>query len=272
LNNKRVDSLFLTKYNRINIINSSHNYRSLSILIDQITISEIKVRFKLNKEGIETLPKLIIEYINYLKCFPFFAIDKETKTILSEISLQGPFKDIKDLLDTFKLRIIGELSKEIVIKVLHPSNNEIKDIINNMIGYDNKSTQKNYNNDDNIFRIKNKRIFLGKNKFYSKYNKNEQIMLHKLKNNIDLYKDKYFIGIFCEKNYAIILFNDCLLYINDSNDKRPYMYSNIKDVKFEKNKIEIKYNESGTKEENILFEFKDESEAQNIYKFLISFI
>ena len=97
-------------------------------------------------------------------------------------------------------------------------------------------------------------------------------MLHKLKNSFDLYKDKYFIGIFCEKNYAMILFNDCLLYSSDSNDKRSYIYSNIKDVKVEKNKIEIKYNESGAKEENILFEFKDETEAQNIYKFLINFI
>ena len=273
-NNKKVDSLFLTKNSRINIINSSYNYHPLSILIDQITISEIKIRFKLKKEGMETLPSLIIEYINYLKCFPFFAIDKETKTILSEISLQGPFKDIKVLLDKIKLRIIGELSKEIVIKVLHPANNEIKDIINNMIGFDNKSNQKNNNNnkDENIFRIKNKRIFLGKNKFYTKYNKNEQIVLHKLKNDFDLYSNKYLIGIFCIKNNGMILFNDCLLYINDSNDKKFFIYSSIKDIKIEKNKIEIIYNESGTKEENILFEFKDESEAQNIYKFLISFI
>jgi len=273
MNNKKVDSLFLNRNSRISIINSSYNYRPLSILIDEITISEIKIRFKLNKEGIETLPKLIIEYINYLKCFPFFAIDKETKTILSEISLQGPFKDIKVLLDKIKLRIIGELSKEIVIKVLHPANNEIKDIINNMIGIDNKSSQKNsINKDEVIFRIKNKRIFLGKNKFYTKYNKNDQIVLHKLKNDFDLYKDKYFIGIFFDKNYGLILFNDCLLYINDSNDKKLCMYSYIKDIKFEKNKIEIKYNEKEAKEENILFEFKDESEAQNIYKVLINFI
>ena len=264
----------MTKNSRINIINSSYNYHPLSILIDQITISEIKIRFKLKKEGMETLPSLIIEYINYLKCFPFFAIDKETKTILSEISLQGPFKDIKVLLDKIKLRIIGELSKEIVIKVLHPANNEIKDIINNMIGFDNKSNQKNNNNnkDENIFRIKNKRIFLGKNKFYTKYNKNEQIVLHKLKNDFDIYSNKYLIGIFCLKNNGMILFNDCLLYINDSNDKKLFIYSSIKDIKIEKNKIEIKYNESGAKEENVLFEFKDESEAQNIYKFLISFI
>jgi hypothetical protein len=248
----------LTKNSRINIINSSYNYHPISILIDQITISEIKIRFKLKKEGMETLPSLIIEYINYLKCFPFFAIDKETKTILSEISLQGPFKDIKVLLDKIKLRIIGELSKEIVIKVLHPANNEIKDIINNMIGFDNKSNQKNNNNnkDENIFRIKNKRIFLGKNKFYTKYNKNEQIVLHKLKNDFDLYSNKYLIGIFCIKNNGMILFNDCLLYINDSNDKKFFIYSSIKDIKIEKNKIEIIYNESGTKEENIYSNLK----------------
>ena len=37
--------------------------------------------------------------------------------------------------------IIAELSKEIMKKVLHPSANEIKDNINNMIGYDKKDNR-----------------------------------------------------------------------------------------------------------------------------------
>ena len=116
-----------------NINNNKYLYKPFSLVIDKFEVSGIKIRFKLKKEGLDTLPKLILDAINYLKCFPFFKIDKETKAILGKISLIGPFKDIKILLNNIKMLIITQLSKELVIKVLHPSANEIKDNINNMI-------------------------------------------------------------------------------------------------------------------------------------------
>ena len=100
-------------------IGYNNNFHPFSILIEEISLSGIKIRFKINKEGLDALPKIIIDFINYLKCFPFFAIDKETKAIINKIYFEGPFKDINILLDKIKLNIFTQLSTEIVIKVLH---------------------------------------------------------------------------------------------------------------------------------------------------------
>ena len=274
LNNLIIDNIFLTKNRKnkivINTNNIKENYHPLSLIIDKIDISDIKIRFKINKEGIETLPKVIIDFIEYLKCFPFFAIDKETKTILGKISLEGPFKDIKILIDQLKYTIITQLSKEIVIKVLHPSANEIKDNINNMMGYENKIIHKN-TNDKKIMRAKNKRIFFGKNQFLKKYNENEAIIIQRLKDGLKQYKDRYLFDIIFQKNYLIILFDEFLLYIND-NDKgseKKIIYNNIKNVICEKNKIIIKWIILENKD--TILEFPDENVTEKIYNFLMNF-
>ena len=267
---KIIDKIFLYKNinenNNINTINNNYKYHQFSIYIDKIDISGIKICFKLNKDGLNKLPKIIIDYINYFKCFPFFDIDKETKAILKKIYFQGPFKDIKNLFEKIKLNIITQLSTEIVIKVLHPSINEIKDNFNNIIGKNNKNIHKN-DIDEIISRIKYKRIFLGRNKFYKRYDKNEQIIFYKLNDNLDIYKDKYLIDIINEKKWTIILFNDCFLYINNSDIIRIINYNIIKDINYEKNKIEIKYNANQVKDD--LLELKDEVLSQKIYTYLI---
>ena len=275
LNNQIIDNIFLTNNRRNkNIINFINNIKTnnhpLSIIIDKIDISDIKIRFKLNGEGIETLPKVIIDFIEYLKCFPFFAIDKETKTILGQIYLEGPFKDIKILIDNLKYTIITQLSKEIVIKVLHPSANEIKDNINNMMGYENKIIHKN-TNDEKIMRTKYKRIFFGKNQFFKKYNKNEEMIMQRLKDDLKQYKDKYIFDIIYQKNYLIILFDDFLLYVNnnDKDNEKNIIYKNIKNVECEKNKIIIKWINSEDKD--TILEFPDENITDKIYKFLMNF-
>ena len=269
--NKIVDKIFIMKNKNMdchitNINNNKYLYKPFSLVIDKFEVSGIKIRFKLKKEGLDTLPKLILDAINYLKCFPFFKIDKETKAILGKISLIGPFKDIKILLNNIKMLIITQLSKELVIKVLHPSANEIKDNINNMIGHDNKILKNS--NDEDISRVKNKRIFLGKNKFYKKYSKNEVNIIQKIKDDLEKHKDKHVIDIIEDKNWVIFLFDDCLIYATDSNIKTVMNYKNINSIKNEKNKIVIKYN--GEKSEEIVFEFKDEFISKKVYNFLIN--
>ena len=275
LNNQIIDNIFLSNNNgrNKNIFNFTNNNKTndhpLSLIIDKIDISNMKIRFKLIGEGIETLPKVIIDFIEYLKCFPFFAIDKETKTILGEISLVGPFKDIKILIEKLKYTIITQLSKEIVIKVLHPSANEIKDNINNMMGYENKIIHKN-TNDEKIMRTKYKRIFFGKNQFFKKYNKNEAMIMQRLKDDLKQYKDKYIFDIIYQKNYLIILFDDCLLYVNNKdNNEIKIIYKNIKNILYEQNKIIIKW--INPEEKDIILEFPNESITEKIYKFLMNF-
>ena len=267
LHNKIVDNIFIGRNNNyINLINNNFNYHPLSIIIEKIDFLGIKIKFKLNKKGLETLPKLIIDFIEYLKCFPFFAIDKETTANLGQIYFEGPFKDFKTLFDKLKLKIIAQLSKEIVIKVLHPSTNEIKENINNMIGYDNKIAPKN-NNDENVLRVKNKRIFIGKNQIYKKYNKNNSILMQKIKEDLKIYKDKYVIDIIHQNNNILFLFDNCLLYINDR--KKQINYNNIKELKYEKNKITIKYNKEKEKDELFELLFSDEIISKKIYEFLL---
>ena len=266
-----IDNIFLSNdlktINKYNIYNDYKN-SPLSIIIDQIDILGIKIRFKINKEGLDTLPKLIIDFIEYLKCFPFFAIDKETKAILGQISIEGPFKDISILLDSFKSMVIRELSKEIVIKVLHPSANEIKDNINNMIGYDNKNNHK-INNDEKIMRAKYKRIFFGKNQFFKKYDKNEENLKQKIKEELKIYKDVYVIDNFYANNNVIILFKDFLFYANDNGDRQKVIYKNIKNISYDKSELLIKCIDS--KEEDKILEFPDKNISEKIYKFLLYF-
>ena len=281
---KNVDNYFLESYKNINLINKQNNYNNnhipLVIIINKAILSGIKIKFKLKKEGIETLPKLIVDSINYFKCFPFFDIGRETKAILSKIELQGPFKDIKSLLDEIKMNIITQLSTEIVIKVLHPSNNEIKDNMKNMIGFD--SSKSNHKiNLENSSRIKFKRDFIGKNKFFKKYDKNFSIAEQNIKN-IGNFNDKFYIDSFYnfnEEKNVFLFFEDCLIYATENGQNiKNILYSNIKEIKEENcNKkffIYIKYNT--IKKENdiqkISIEFKNGNIAEKIYKLLTSII
>jgi hypothetical protein len=263
---KMVDKLFLRKSKYTNNYIESINNSPMLIIIDKIEISKIKIVFKLKKEGLDALPKLIIDAINYLKCFPFFAIDKETKAILEPISLKGPFKDINKLLNNIKRLIITQLSKTLVIKVIHPSTHEIKDNINDMMGYDNKTIHKNIK-DDNISRILNKRIFIGKNNLLKKYSKNEVNAMRKIKEDLEKYKNKYLIDIIEDKNLIILLFEDCLLYISECKIIKKINYVYISNINQEKNKIKIKYN-SEEKNEEVIFELKDALISHKLYSFL----
>jgi hypothetical protein len=265
--NKMVDKLFLRKSKYTNNYIESINNSPMLIIIDKIEISKIKIVFKLKKEGLDALPKLIIDAINYLKCFPFFAIDKETKAILEPISLKGPFKDINKLLNNIKRLIITQLSKTLVIKVIHPSTHEIKDNINDMMGYDNKTIHKNIK-DDNISRILNKRIFIGKNNLLKKYSKNEVNAIRKIKEDLEKYKNKYLIDTIEDKNLIILLFEDCLLYISECKIIKIINYVYISNINQEKNKIKIKYN-SEEKNEEVIFELKDALISHKLYTFLI---
>ena len=113
---KKISNIFLAKNLDTDLLlldlQNNYYYRSnpLNIIINGIILSGVKIRFKLKKEGIDSLPKIIKDSINYFKCFPFFDIGKETKAILSQIELQGPFKDIKSLFDEIKINIITQLS------------------------------------------------------------------------------------------------------------------------------------------------------------------
>ena len=262
-------------------LKNNYSYPSfpLTIIINKMSLSGIKIRFKLKKEGIESLPKTIIDSINYLKCFPFFDIGKETKAILSRIELQGPYKDIKSLYDQLKINIITQLSTEIVIKVLHPSNNEIKDNMKNMIGFDNSKINHRINI-ENSSRIKYKRTFIGKNKFFKKYDKIYSIVEHTIKD-IGNFNDKFFIDSFHDFNDVkdvIIFFEDSFVYSNEKRqDFKNISYNNLKKIIKEKiNKkffVSFQYIKTEENEEfqNISIEFKNDNIAEKIYKFLNNF-
>ena len=226
------------------------------------------------------MPKLIVDSINYFKCFPFFDIGRETKAILSKIELQGPFKDIKSLLDEIKMNIITQLSTEIVIKVLHPSNNEIKDNMKNMIGFD--SSKSNHKiNLENSSRIKFKRAFIGKNKFFKKYDKNFSIAEQNIKNIMN-FNDKFYIDSFYnfnEEKNVLLFFEDCLIYATENGQNiKNILYSYIKEINEEKrNKkffVYIKYNIIKKEHyiQKISIEFKNGNIAEKIYKLLTSII
>ena len=251
----------------------------LTIIINKIILSGVKIRFKLKKEGIESLPKIIIDSINYFKCFPFFDIGKETKAILSRIELQGPFKDITSLLDELKMNIITQLSTEIVIKVLHPSNNEIKDNMKTMIGFD-SSKLIHKSNLENSTRIKYKRTFIGKNKFFKKYDKNLAIVEQTI-NNLGNFNDKFYIDSvynFNDVKDVLIFFEDCFIYANENGQNLKIIsYRNLKEII--KEKIDKKFivsfiyinSEEDKESQKVFIEFKNGQTAEKIYRLLNSF-
>ena len=287
---KKIDNIFLLKnednLNKsiLNTYRYNYNDSPLMITINNFTLSGIKVRFKLKKEGIESLPKELIDTINYLKYFPFFDIGKETKAILKKIELQGPYKDIKSLYEEIKINIITQLSTEIVIKVLHPSNNDIKDNMKNMIGFD--SSKSNFKMDpEKSSRIKYKRNFIGKNKFFKKYDKNLSIAEQNIKNNENL-NNKFYIDSclnFNEEKNIIIFLEDCLVYACENGQNIKIIYYNaLKEIKKEKvNKtffVNITFKKNDVNNENfdkinqeIVIEFKNDIFAEKIYKILYRF-
>jgi hypothetical protein len=251
----------------------------LTIIINKIILSGVKIRFKIKKEGIESLPKIIIDSINYFKCFPFFDIGKETKAILSGIELQGPFKDITSLLDELKMNIITQLSTEIVIKVLHPSNNEIKDNMKTMIGFD-SSKLIHKSNLENSTRIKYKRTFIGKNKFFKKYDKNLAIVEQTI-NNLGNFNDKFYIDSvynFNDVKDVLIFFEDCFIYADEKGQNLKIIsYRNLKEII--KEKIDKKFivsfiyinSEEDKESQKVFIEFKNEQTAEKIYRLLNGF-
>ena len=266
----------------------------LTIIINKIILSGAKIRFKLKKEGIDSLPKSIIDNINYWKMFPFFDIGKETKAVISQIELEGPFKDIKSLYEEIKINVITQLSTEIVIKVLHPSNNEIKDNMKNiMIGFDSSKLIHNMKNImigfdssklihkinvENSLRIKNKRMFIGKNKFFKKYDKNFAIVEQAIKN-MGNFNEKFFIDFFSNFNdekSLLIFFEDCFVYSNENGQNiKIIYYKNLKEIKNEKigKKFYIycKYINEEKEDKDFSIEFKNGNFSENIYKLLNSF-
>jgi hypothetical protein len=285
---KNINKIFLLKnLDNLNKTNMNNNYinnyqeNPLSIIINKIAISGVKILFKLKKEGMETLPNTILDSINYFKCFPFFELGRETKAILKKIELQGPFKDIKSLYEEIKINIITQLSTEIVIKVLHPSNNDIKENMKDMIGFDSSKTKPKINL-ENSSRIKNKRIFIGKNKFYKKYDKIISIVEQGLKNmNMENFNDKFCLDTFSnfnDENNVIIFFEDCFIFANDNGQNiKIIFYQNLKEIKKEKvNKkffVDIKYvnNKDDKDILQIVINFKNDIFAQQIYKLLCNF-
>ena len=283
---KKVDKIFLNK----NIDNSSlynlktnynYNYHQfpLSLVIKKIIISGAKIVFKLKKEGIETLPKEILNAINYFKYFPFFDIGKETKAIIGKIELEGSYNDIKSLFEEIKMNIISQLSKEIVIKVLHPSNNDIKENMKNMIGFD-ISKSNNKINTENRSRIKYKRLFVGKNKFFKKYNKSFSILEHNMKN-LEKFNDKFYIDSFYNfnnDNNILVFFEDCFVHTNENGENMKIIYyRNLKEIKKEKKKNKYYIDFISTIDNNdknklhIWIEFKNEKLYENIFKILYTF-
>ena len=285
---KNINKIFLLKnLDNLNKTNMNNNYinnyqeNPLSIIINKIAISGVKILFKLKKEGMETLPNTILDSINYFKCFPFFELGRETKAILKKIELQGPFKDIKSLYEEIKINIITQLSTEIVIKVLHPSNNDIKENMKDMIGFDSSKTKPKINL-ENSSRIKNKRIFIGKNKFYKKYDKIISIVEQGLKNmNTENFNDKFCLDTFSnfnDENNVIIFFEDCFVFANDNGQNiKIIFYQNLKEIKKEKvNKkffVDIKYvnNKDDKDILQIVINFKNDIFAEQIYKLLCNF-
>ena len=281
---KKISNIFLAKNLDTDLplldLQNNYYYRSnpLNIIINGIILSGVKIRFKLKKEGIDSLPKIIKDSINYFKCFPFFDIGKETKAILSQIELQGPFKDIKSLFDEIKINIITQLSTEIVIKVLHPSNNEIKDNMKNiMVGFD--SSKLNHKvNLENSSRIKYKRLFIGKNKFFKKYNKNFSIVEQSIEK-MGNFNNKFYIDFVCNFNdekSLIIFFEDCFVYSNENGQNiKIIYYKNLKEIKNEKigKKFYIycKYINEEKEDKDFSIECKNGNFSENIYKLLNSF-
>ena len=281
---KKISNIFLAKNLDTDLslldLQNNYYYRSnpLNIIINGIILSGVKIRFKLKKEGIESLPKIIKDSINYFKCFPFFDIGKETKAILSQIELQGPFKDIKSLFDEVKINIITQLSTEIVIKVLHPSNNEIKDNMKNiMVGFD--SSKLNHKvNLENSSRIKYKRLFIGKNKFFKKYNKNFSIVEQSIEK-MGNFNDKFYIDSVCNFNdekSLIIFFEDCFVYSNENGQNiKIIYYKDLKEIKNEKIGKKFytycKYINEEKEDKDFSIEFKNGNFSENIYKLLNSF-
>ena len=163
-----------------------------------------------------------------------------------------------------------------MIKVLHPSANEIKDNINNMMGYDKKSNI--INDEEKVIRVKYKRTFFGKNKFYKKYDERGQILLQKIKDNLKNWKDKYIYDIIYSVKSLLILFDEMIFYIYVNGDSN-IIYKNIKDVKYNKNKIVINYiNNKKNEKENengkntFVVEINDEFMCEKIYLFLKNII
>ena len=283
---KKIDKIFLNKnidnLNSYNLkTNYNYNYHQfpLSLVIKKITISGAKIVFKLKKEGIETLPNEILNAINYFKYFPFFDIGKETKAIISKIELQGSYNDIKSLYEEIKMNIIAQLSKEIVIKVLHPSNNDIKENMKNMIGID-ISKSNNKINTENRSRIKYKRLFIGKNKFFKKYNKNFSIVEQNMKN-LEKFNDKFYIDSFYNFNddkNIMVFFEDCFVHTNENGQNMKIIYyRNLKDVKKEKKNKKYYIDFNCTLDDNdksklhVWIEFKNELFYENIFKILYNF-
>ena len=283
---KKIHKIFLTQ--NMDNLNSSdlqtnYNYNfhkfPLSLVIKKITISGFKIIFKLKKEGIESLPKVILDAINYFKYFPFFDIGKETKAIIKKIELQETYNDIKSLYEEIKGNIIRQLSTDIVIKVLHPSNNDIKENMKNMIGFD--SSKSNHKNKaENNLRIKYKRLFIGKNKFFKKYNKSFAIVEQNIKN-MENFKDKFYFDScfnFNDEKYVIIFFEDCFVLANEAGQNMKIIYyQNLKEVRKEKrNKkyyvyIKCIMDKNDKNMQHIWIEFKSEIFSECIYKVLYNF-
>ena len=283
---KKIHKIFLTQ--NMDNLNSSdlqtnYNYNfhkfPLSLVIKKITISGFKIIFKLKKEGIESLPKVILDAINYFKYFPFFDIGKETKAIIKKIELQETYNDIKSLYEEIKGNIIRQLSTDIVIKVLHPSNNDIKENMKNMIGFD--SSKSNHKNKaENNLRIKYKRLFIGKNKFFKKYNKSFAIVEQNIKN-MENFKDKFYFDScfnFNDEKYVIIFFEDCFVLANEAGQNMKIIYyQNLKEVRKEKrNKKYYVYvkcimDKNDKNMQHIWIEFKSEIFSECIYKVLYNF-
>jgi hypothetical protein len=283
---KKIHKIFLTQ--NMDNLNSSdlqtnYNYNfhkfPLSLVIKKITISGFKIIFKLKKEGIESLPKVILDAINYVKYFPFFDIGKETKAIIKKIELQETYNDIKSLYEEIKGNIIRQLSTDIVIKVLHPSNNDIKENMKNMIGFD--SSKSNHKNKaENNLRIKYKRLFIGKNKFFKKYNISFAIVEQNIKN-MENFKDKFYFDScfnFNDEKYVIIFFEDCFVLANEAGQNMKIIYyQNLKEVRKEKrNKkyyvyIKCIMDKNDKNMQHIWIEFKSEIFSECIYKVLYNF-
>ena len=101
---------------------------------------------------------------------------------------------------------------------MHPSNNEIKDNMKNiMVGFD--SSKLNHKvNLENSSRIKYKRLFIGKNKFFKKYNKNFSIVEQSIEK-MGNFNDKFYIDFVCNFNdekSLIIFFEDCFVFSNEN--------------------------------------------------------
>lgn len=182
------------------------------------------------------------------------------------------------------MNIITQLSTEIVIKVLHPSNNDIKENMKNMIGFDSSKSNHKINSEKSS-RIKYKRNFIGKNKFFKKYDKNLSIVEQNIKNNENL-NNKFYIDScmnFNEEKNVIIFFEDYFVYATENGQNIKIIYYNaLKEIKKEKlnkkffvnityEKIDVNNDNSDKINQQIVIEFKSNVYAEKIYKILYSF-